>query len=287
MPYDVGDVAVLTWTSVDINGAPAPAGAISLTINLPDGTQASPTPTMGAPGVYTATYQTAQTGRHTYRWQATGTPGAGVGVGAYTDSIDVWPSLDNTILSLADVKEMLHIQPSTLTLDGRIRELNAAVTGLIERLTGGAIVVRQVKDRLLESGESEVLMLLHTPVYQPPGQQYPIISITPVMTYGLVYDLNLITVDTTTGLMRHTAGIPFWNGPYDVTYMAGRPIIQQNITEAAKIILRHLWSMERGGGGSGLSQSGDDTTMVYGFAIPNRALQLLEAPGTLDPGGMA
>lgn len=287
MPTDLGDVVALSWTALDVYGAPADAGAISITITLPDGSQATPTPTADGAGAYHAWYQTTQSGRHTYRWLATGTPGAGVGVGAYTDSFDVWPALDNTILSLADCREALRVDPNDHSLDDRIREYNASITGVVEKLTGGAIVSREVTERQLESGESEVLMLLTTPVFQPAGQPYPIVSIMPVLTYGLTYDLSLLTVDFASGLLRHRAGLPFWNGPYDVRYWAGRPVIQPNILTATRIILRHVWALERGGAGSAAAAGADDVTMMYGYAIPNRAIQMLDAPGTSDPGGIA
>jgi hypothetical protein len=57
---------------------------------------------------------------------------------------------------------------------------------------------------------------------------------------------------------------------------------------AARIILRHLWSLYRGGAGANSQgYAADDVTMLYGYAIPNRALEILDGPGTRDPGGIA
>lgn len=286
MAYDLGGVAVLTWTVTDTTGAPAAPGAITVTITLPDGTTASPVPTATATGVYQATYVTTEAGRHTVRWLATGTPGPGVGVGAAVDSFDVEAGLADTILSLADAKDALNILATDTTFDARIRGYNAAITAVVEHLCG-PVVVRTVTERHLESGAAEVLMLRHPPIYQPAGQPYPVISITPVLTYGLVYDLSLITVDPVRGTLRHTAGLPFWNGPYDIVYMCGRPIVPDNVLTACRIILRHLWSLERGGAGTTQAYAADDVTMLYGYAIPNRALELLDGAGTRDPGGIA
>ncbi len=287
MPYDLGGVAVLNFTALDVDDEPAAAAAVTLTITQPDGTLATPTIQYPSAGNYTAYFLTAQPGRHTYRWLATGTPGPGVGVGAFIDSFDVEAPLAGTILSLADCHETLNIPASDTTYDTRIRAYNSAITAVVEHLCG-PVVVRQVTERYLESGESEIIMLRKVPVYQPATQTYPIISITPVLTYGLIYDLSLLTVDTLVGTLRHTAGLPFWNGPYDITYMAGRPVVPDNIMTACRIILRHLWSMERGAGGNARgSQAADDVTMIYGFAIPNRALELLDGSGTRDPGGIA
>jgi hypothetical protein len=286
VPYDLGGVAVLNWTVTDVDDAPAAPGGITATLTLPDGSTATPTPQVVSTGVYQAFYPTTQSGRHTFRWVATGTPGPGVGVGAGVDSFDVEAATAGTILSMADCRETLNIAATNTSFDTRIRAYNSAITGVVEKLCG-PVVVRQVTERYLENGMSEVLVLRSTPVYQPAGQTYPIISITPIMTYGLTWDLSLIAVDPITGVMRHTAGLSFFNGPYDVTYMAGRPIVPDNIMTACRIILRHLWALERGGTGAASQYAADDVTMLMGYAIPNRALELLDSPGSRDPGGIA
>ena len=287
MPYDLGGVAVLTFTAYDTGGAPAAPGAITLSVTLPDGSTASPAPQLVSVGVYQAFFLTSQPGRHTYRWLATGTPGPGVGVGADGDSFDVLPVLTGTVISQAECLDELNLTSATQTLQTRAREHNQAVTFVLEKLCG-PIVVRTVTERYLESGEAEIIMLRKIPVYQPATQPHPIISITPVLTYGLTWDLSLLTVDLETGTLRHVAGLPFWNGPYDISYTAGRPIVPTNIMIAARIILRHLWSLYRGGAGANSQgYAADDVTMMYGYAIPNRALEILDGPGTRDPGGIA
>ena len=287
MPYDLGGVAVLNFTALDVDNEAAAAAAVTLTITQPDGTLATPTIQYPSAGNYTSYFQTTQAGRHTYRWLATGTPGPGVGVGAMIDSFDVEAPLAGTILSMADAHETLNIPASDTSYDTRIRAYNSAITAVVEKLCG-PVVVRQVTERYLENGMSEVLILRSTPLYQPAGQAYPVVSITPVMTYGMQYnDLSLIAVDPITGVMRHTAGLSFFNGPYDITYSAGRPIVSDNIMTGSRIILRHLWSLERGGAGAVRGQVADDVTMIMGYAIPNRALELLDGAGTRDPGGIA
>ena len=286
MPYDLGGVAVLNWAVTDINGAPAAPAGITATLTLPDGSTMAATPAVVSTGVYQAFYPTTQSGRHTFRWVATGTAGPGVGVGAGVDSFDVEAATAGTILSMADCRETLNISATDTTYDTRIRAYNSAITGVVEKFCG-PVVVRTVTERYLESGESEIIMLRKVPTYQPASQPYPIISITPVLTYGLIYDLSLLTVDTQVGTLRHTAGLPFWNGPYDITYCAGRPIVPDNIMTACRIILRHMWALERGGTGAASQYASDDVSMIMGYAIPNRALELLDAPGSRDPGGIA
>jgi hypothetical protein len=294
MPYDLGAVVPLDWQATDVTGAPANATSITLTVTTPDGVSTPLTPTRALPpdqqgtatGWYYYDYPTTQAGRHTIRWVGAGTPGPGVGVGAHTDSFDVRSGTDDTIISLADAKRRLRITDTAY--DDDVREYLGAITGVVEKLAG-CCIIRQVTDRIRAGGL--MIALDHWPVYQPAGQQYPLIAMTPVLTYGLVYDLSLLTVNIAEGtpgnFVRHTAGLPFIYGPYDFTYTVGRPVIPDNIMLATSIILRHMWGMERSGNRSGLDAPDDDVTTVYGFAIPNRALEILDAPGTRDVGGIA
>ena len=299
MPFDLGQVVGLDWQLTDVTGTPANAALlanVTLQVTTPDGTTNSFTPTQALPpdqsgsatGWYYYDYVTTQAGRHTVSWKATGTPGVGVGVGARTDSWDVRSATDYSIISLADAKRRLRIAPTDFAYDDDVREYLEAITGVVEKLAG-CCVVRQVTDRIRAGGL--MVELNRWPLYQPAGQTYPLIAMTPVLTYGLVYDLSLLTVNTAEGApgnyVRHTAGLPFIYGPYDFTYTVGRPIIPNNIILATAIILRHLWGLERPGGRSGISNPADDTTTMWGFALPNRALEILDAPGTREVGGIA
>jgi hypothetical protein len=49
-----------------------------------------------------------------------------------------------------------------------------------------------------------------------------------------------------------------------------------SIYEAAKIVLKHLWMVEAAGTGTGTGSGDEQTPMVpFGFAVPNRAVELL------------
>jgi hypothetical protein len=293
MPYDLGDVAVLEFQATDVSGAPAAAASIALSLVTPDGVTHALTPTAGLPpdqtgspaGWYFYEYTTLQIGRHTVAWTASGTPGVGSGVGADTDSWDVRSATDDMIISLADMKRRLRLT-ATDEFDQDIREFGLAITGVVEKLAG-AIVVRTIVERQRAGGM--FIALNKRPVYQPATQPYQIVAMTPVLTYGLVYDLSLLTVDMDLGMIRHSAGLPFIYGPYDMTYTVGRQPAPDNAILAASIILRHLWAIERPDGvrGGGAVPVEDDVTMMYGFAIPNRAIEILEAAGTREAGGIA
>jgi hypothetical protein len=277
MTYDLGGVAALTFTATDTTGTAANATTCTITITLPDGTAVGPTTLTGTAGLYTYNYLTVQPGRHTYRFVATGTPGPGVGVGAYGDVFDVYAATPTTLISLADAKELLRIPAATTTFDADLRFFNEGVTAFIDRYCG-PMVPRQVTER--HTAGARTLMLRKIPVYQPAANLYPIVSITPVLTYGVPYpDLSLLSVDKASGEVVHTVGLPFFYGEYDITYWAGRASIGSNVLLAAQVILKHWWAMERNNGRlTGFSPSAaDDVSVLWGFAIPNRALEMLES----------
>lgn len=281
MTYELGEVAQLQFAAYDTNNSPANATTCTLTVNRPDGTTDTFTPA-GAGGVYTVNYLTQVAGLHSYRWLATGTPGPGVGVGAATDVFDVRQSAAANIFSLADARNLLNLPAGVTSYDKKISQYIRSVTGFVEKYCG-SVVVRQVTERQRAGGM--FIMLNKPPVYQPSTQTYPIISMTPVLTYGLVYDLSLLSVNTVNGEVRHKAGLPFIYGPYDFTYTVGRPVIPEEILTGSEIILKHLWEVERGGSGRTGGYGADDTTIMWGFAIPNRALEVLEPQRTW--GGIA
>lgn len=286
MTYDLGGVAVLSWTATDTNGAPANGAACTITITLPDGTIDGPHILTGTAGVYTYVYQTVQSGRHAYAFSATGVPGPGVGVGAYHDVFDVYLASPVTLMSLADTKELLRIPAADVTFDADLRFFNEGVTAVIDHYCG-PMIPRQLTERYRTEGE-RTLMLRNPPVYQPVGQPHPLVSITPVYTWGVVYnDLSQLSVDLTNGEVTHTIGLPMFYGEYDIVYWAGRAYIKPNVMLGAQVILKHWWAMERNNGRlTGFGQSAaDDVSVLFGFAIPNRALEMLQPDAA--PAGIA
>ena len=271
--YELGQVATLSFTAHDTTGTPANGTACTLTIQRPDGTTDGPYSPAGVSGVYTYNYLTQVSGRHTYRWSATGTPGPGVGVDAFTDTFDVLASTAVGVLSLADAKAALNQPAGVTTYDAKIMQYVRAMTGFIEKYCG-VVNVRTFTERVYVGGMS--IVLNKTPVLEAPLQVNQIISITPVLTYGLTYNVTQLTVDYRNGIVRHTAGLPFIYGPYDVSYSAGRTIVPDAILLGSEAILKHQWQQERGGSGQVGSFGTDDVTVMWGFAVPNRALEILE-----------
>jgi hypothetical protein len=279
MTFDLGAAAQLSFTALDSTGAAANAATCTITITLPDGTSVGPTTLTGTAGIYTYQYVTTQAGRHTYRFATSGAPPSpGVGGGAYSDIFNVAPATSVALISLADAKALLRIAVSTYDTD--LRGFITAISRFIDKYVGD-VAPRQITAERHRSGGNS-LMLRHIPVFQPAGQPWPLTSITPVMTYGYTYDLSQLAVDLSTGEVKNKIGLPFFLGDYDLAYWAGRLVTTENIQLAVQIMLKHLWALERNSGRpSGFTPSAaDDTTLMYGFAVPNRALEVLEPDRT-------
>ncbi len=269
MPYDLGATARLTAECRDPGGALTTAATAVVTVTLPDGMTASPAVTEGDPGVYRADYLTTEPGRHEVRWVWTG-PGH-----AYTDVFDVRAAAPPVILSLADAKR--HLNQRTSVDDDEVRFWNEATTRCIEFFTGP--VIPRAFTELHRERQQSSLVLMRTPVVA-------ITAVEQLRVGGPAYDVGNLVVDQDTGRVS-LAGGGYLRGPLRFTYTAGRMVVAANIQGAARIILQHLWRTQlaqgRGGLPGGTDYSVTEPIPGLGYAIPNRAVQLLE-PDRLPPG---
>lgn len=275
MPFDLGDTARLTAPCTDGGGTPSNATTVALTISLPDGTTTTPAVTNppAVTGQYTCDYVTTQAGLHSVRWVFTD-PAC-----AYTDVLDVRPAAPPLMFSLADAKRQLQI--TTSSSDDDLREVGEATTRAVEHFVG-AVARRTVTE--VSQGGTERMLLRTLPVLS-------VTSIAPVQPWQMDIDASVLDVDPGTGVLRRTDWPVFWPGSYRVVYVAGRTEVSANIGLAGKLILQHLWRTHYGASrGLPAIGGGDDFAVSepipgLGFAIPNRALQLLQADR--DLGGIA
>ncbi|NUT11023.1 MAG: hypothetical protein HOQ38_11145, partial [Nonomuraea sp.] len=222
-----------------------------------------------ATGQYAYDYPTVQPGRHSVRWVATG-----INAGAYTDAFDVREAVPPTILSLREAKA--HLKKTDTADDDEIRDWNEACTRAVEQFVGPVAVRTVVEHVRFKSARS--VLLTQTPAVE-------LTSAAALVTGGTSYDVADLDLDGDTGIVtRIDGGILY--GPLLFTYVVGRSVVTANIRGAARIILQHLWRTRQG---PGRPQRGVDDYDVtepipgLGFAIPNRAVQLLD-PDRLPPG---
>jgi hypothetical protein len=88
-------------------------------------------------------------------------------------------------------------------------------------------------------------------------------------------NLSGYSLDSAAGLVLDVA----YEGPLDVSYTVGSESVPVAVTLATLIIAAHLWETQRGTSPSALALQGVEdpsATLGVGYAIPNRALQLLQ-----------
>ncbi|MEU6490389.1 hypothetical protein ABZ890_08345 [Streptomyces sp. NPDC046984] len=275
MSFDLGDVVPLKTTVRDADGAPADAGNMALTVTLPDAsTFIVPSVASDSPGVYTYGYPTVQPGLHAVRWLATGANAC-----ADSDVFSVRDAIPPMLFSLASAKSKLRIPLTSTGDDEDLRECIEATTACVEFFVGP--IVRRTVTQVVR-GARESWVLHTTPVLE-------VTAITPMTPWYQPIDVGVLDVDGSTGILRRSDGLWFFEGEYRITFTAGRTAVKPNWSMAARLILQHLWRTNYGATRA-TSGGGDDVSVTepipgLGYAIPNRALQLLQ--DDRDGGGFA
>lgn len=259
MAYDLADVVPLTVTIRDSAGALADGGSVTLTIQLPDGTTATPAVSHPSTGQYQVDYVPTMAGRHVAQWVCTGVNASG-----YTDTFDVRPAWPAYIVSLADAKTQLNM--TTSTDDEELRFYLEAVTDVVEDILGRAVIRRTFTEEHTAWGE---FLLNWTPV----------VSLTSVAAVDGSVTWNVADLHVSkAGVVSAKPGVTAVEGEITVTYTAGESVVRSNWSLAARIIIQHLWDTQRGSQGGahpgGLDTPGAGFTR-FGFTIPNRAKELL------------
>jgi hypothetical protein len=272
--YPLGQPVRLSTTVKDVTGTLVDAGALSLTVKKPDATtQPYNSPAHDGVGLYHQDVPAAdltQLGHHQYAWIATGT---GAGVSA-PGSFEVYDPFEAELLSLQDAKEHLNIK--TTDYDAELQGFIDAVVPSIERHLGGPAVIRSVVETVEPVDCYRAL----------PLTKRPFVSLTGITANGVT--VSTADVYATPGrVLRRRYGLPFvpyWQPPYVVTYKAGLDVAAPaDVVLAAKIILGHLWTTQRGssgGRGPGANNEYPSPNSIvpgFAFAIPNRALELLNS----------
>lgn len=179
------------------------------------------------------------------------------------------------LLTLAEAKAQLDLD--TTAQDTELQAYIDSLTAVIERYTGP--VENRAVSEVIE-GRSITVCLTHVPVVS-------LTSVVPVLTGGQAITVADLHLDGTTGVVRRLNGGTFYGGLWTWAYTAGRGSVPPTINLAARILLQHLWRTQYGAA-RGSSGGGDDYSVTepipgFGYAVPNRVLELLE-PYRLPPG---
>lgn len=259
---DLGAVYQVAVDVADASGAPTNPSSADLTIMLPDGATVSPgVPVPTTIGQVRVDYVTVQAGRHVWRLATSGP------TTAYADVFDVRPAMPVGIVSLADARAQLNMRPSETDDDDELRGFIGAATGAVERALGRVVVRRTIVERHQVGRVSEVLL-----------RRVPVLSLTSVAAAdgSATWDTADMLVDEETGLLSVTSGERL-AGAVDVTYQAGEVAIPEDYRLAGLIIIEHLWETQRGTMGVQLGGDNEAYMPGRGFAVPRRALELLDS----------
>lgn len=179
------------------------------------------------------------------------------------------------LLTLDEAKAQLNI--TTVTHDVELQAYVDSVTAMVEWYVG-PVEPRSVTETV--NGRGLTLALTQVPVVS-------LTSITPLLLGGLVLDVADLVVDNENGVIRRVTGDPFCGGPWEAVYTAGRGSVPPTLNLAGRMMVQHLWRTQQGPGRPGLGGADDfDVTQPvpgFGYAVPNRVLQLLQ-PYRLPPG---
>jgi hypothetical protein len=265
-----GGMYAVAFDVLDAAGVLTHAATATLTITLPDGTTATPAITDAAvTGQYRLAYQTTIPGRYTAHAVTTGP------VTSWDDEFDAaatpWPA----IVSLADAKAQLGMDPADHRYDDLLRDYLAGITGALEDYKHEVIVRRTITDRLNLRGRGYG------------GRQFrlwsaPVISLTSVVSWdgSITWDVTQMRVSPS-GVVRVMAGPPV-TGLVDAAYIAGLQQIPGRYKRGALVMLEHVWESQRGqltarSGVMGPEEHVRDYPGEF-FSIPNKAKEWLGPP---------
>jgi hypothetical protein len=182
-------------------------------------------------------------------------------------------------VTVADLEEHLNATVGSLPVTEAERWLASATIAVEGRV--GPIVSRPFVERV--SGRNGILAV----------SRFPLVSVESVaeVDTGQAYDVSVFDA--------LPAGIITWPGhrfsscTYDVGYTAGRGQVGEvgeNLEGAVLITAGHLWETQRGrqarartlgAGGVDDPTRADASTVLRGFALPHRAIELLQADDDL------
>jgi hypothetical protein len=264
------------------SGATAGLTAI-LTVTAPDASITTPTVTTTATQ-FTATVPSTQVGNYLLAWSISGTS-ATVQQDQFTS---IAPKLD--FLSLADARAELNYAAGDTAKDDKLRRWLKATTYVIEKVTGPILPVSRTRyfdgdnaffvlsDRWVTSITSMTENLAgvnYTLTEQPLGSGTD--------SYGYTWDrsINKIVRRNSNGSER---SFPSGPGVVTVTYLAGLVAIPDDIQMAAAALVKHFSSRSDQPFRTSFGpSSGDDSTAVGNYFIPNAIMDLLE-PWRRPPG---
>ncbi|MFJ9114478.1 hypothetical protein ACIRJO_02900 [Streptomyces sp. NPDC102394] len=169
------------------------------------------------------------------------------------------------IMTLAAAKKQLNIDASNTDDDLELQTYMDAVTGALEEYKHEVIEQRTFTEDIRVTAAGSFRLF-----------NAPVVSLTSVVAADGSQTWNVANLRAApSGLVRVLSGVAV-TGLVTVTYVAGPAVIPANYQLAGLIVLQHLWQTQRGVYGT--VPGGGEIVVPAGFALPNRAMELLGKP---------
>lgn len=244
MTLDVGTAYTATFNVTSSSGALATPSSVVLNVTQPDQTAfpGSPFTVTPALGLQQQVFTPAQSGLHKMVWATTGPTLVKTDYENFRNFVSA--------ISLADAKARLGITVSGT--DEQVRLFMGVATREAERIVG-TIVPRVFTNELISGTYRDALRVANGPIYMTPGNTASNGSVTSLASaypFGPSWvcggTTNQLLVTPSPGVIRELGLVPFWYGPWYVTYTGGLAEIPEPIVEGVKEILFDVWSEMRG-----------------------------------------
>lgn len=179
---------------------------------------------------------------------------------------------------VTDAQVMSHLNKPNMSA-GDLEEVQGMIAAAEGIVVGRVGDIEPILVTEMQTGGRDEIALDRDPVMAVTAVKYAASGSTAVVASDVAFDAD-------SGVIWRVSESAFPAARLEVTYTAGRSTVPDEFIEATLIIVKHLWETQRGHGGTrpGLFGEGDggggessaSAGFVYrGFAIPNRALQLL------------
>jgi hypothetical protein len=263
--FELGSVYTAAIDVRDDSGVLVTPATVTLTLTLPDGTTFTPTvPAPSVAGQLRYDYSPPVPGHYKVKWVTTGPQIA------YTDVFDVKDDEPPMLMSLADMKQTLGIDPQFTDDDDELRAKLAAITSAIEHYKSEVVVPRTVTEDI--DGVQRFRRVRLSAV--------PVIAIISVQSQdgNTVYNPANLKADVPTGYVKVMSGPPLVG---DLTFVttAGYRQIPYNYIEGGKVLLSHIWESRRGPGGTGGVVGPEELADFRHYtALPRKAMDWLGQP---------
>jgi hypothetical protein len=176
-----------------------------------------------------------------------------------------------SIVTLAQAKAQLNIDPDDDSQDDELQGYVDAVTGAVEEYKHEVIEQRTITE------EIETCPVRRLRVYSVPA-----ISLVSVAMWdaSVTWDITKLRLSAE-GILRVMSGPPVGGGLVEVTLTAGYSSVPARYVRGALVILQHLWETQRGVGAVPVGVIGREEYRIQPgstFSVPNKAKELLGPP---------